>query len=96
MSLSVDLWRELNIVLAVVSITMIVYRLVKHRDHWFPRERLFMLATLLLCITNFTASIEGLAQSLPFGLRVPLSTVANAWVIWSLLDPPERSGGDRR
>jgi len=80
-------WRGLNILLAVAAIAITLWRLYKHWGY-LEQGRLTVLALLLFEISSITGSVEGIIQDLPYGFRMPMVTVANLWVIWSMQHGP--------
>lgn len=92
----VAIWRDFNIVLSVIAGFLLIRRGHKLRRWWTYQERNFIHAQFLFVMAALIASLEGVIQGNPFGVRVPMTTVALVMTIHAGLKPSERHQKEQR
>lgn len=86
----VDIWRNFNIVLALIAGFLLVRRGHALRKWWTFQERSFIHSQFVFVLASLASSVEAIVQDNPFGVRVPLITMALLMTIYAGLRPSER------
>lgn len=93
---SLELWRSVNVGLAVIAFVLLAHQCAKRWAVWSQRMRLLCMSMLALIFTIGWSSLEAIQQGLPYGQRSWMTTGALLWIVAALIATPQGYYRDRR